>query len=91
MSIVQGVPNGYTDPITAGGGIAIGATPARELKVSDAADADLLRLAIMTLLDIHRELILLNNNLFPTVNFDNERTAQRDYPPNSFISNPLID
>ena len=97
--IIKGVPDGYVPPAQSGepaGGIAIGATSDRQLRVTDrsnVSNSDLLMSIEELLRHIRLELMLNNENMFPTVNFENERKAvDRMYnDPRGYYSNATDD
>lgn len=83
MPISQGVlpGSGYVDPASAGGALAVGVTLNREQLVAMPSAIPASQLTALLLADIRQELMLLNDNLFPNVDFTIERSGY--VPPDS--------
>jgi hypothetical protein len=96
MAILQGNASGTRPQVSADGALPITALPKRSnpqavgLAATDVNTLDLQTRMYYLLLDIRRELLIGNELLFPTVNFDNER-AQFDRPPYDGVDPYLSD
>lgn len=80
MSIVTGKPAGVKPPANLLDGVPITALPddsnaATNLATIDLSVQDLLTRIYLLLLDVRREGMLLNNNMFPSVDMDNQRDS----------------
>lgn len=74
MAIVEGIAAGTPTPLSAGG-IPVEATADRKLKVSASEVGFAAESNNAILMAILNELMILNDQMFPSVSFDSERTG----------------
>ena len=77
-NILEGVPHSYVPPISAGSGIPIEATSKAELRTADLTERELLILQCRLLFALLVEQRISNEQNFPNVQWDNERTIVGD-------------